>query len=875
VKAPDRNSSAATLETADGTLSSDTPLAFTDDFDPHGDMEVDLRGRAWVRVDLPPGEAAYQVVLTVGIRQAAPIEHCVDFRKHEPRALKNPFTLDRAHFDVRGPDGASLHDARIIKLRETGLDLSRTLEAALPEPAIAAELLVGATVQAPTAEAFDAHGAVVATARGKVDGSGTMLLTLTGARPFVRVHVQSAPSAAVLERLCWQVVNASQPHVHMHAFDGLDEIGHITLAGAAGSIASGTLRADRITAVRIDGANAALANLCWTSVASEAARGWHPVPGVAQPIALPVQHPDYPARAGPIDLAGSEQVGLGRVRYGSSAPWAGQNFAELHKQLISLVDGGPGVPMPDPSRAARNIAAAGNPSTPGVAEPHLASLHPLDVALLVSMHVPLAQILGISLPDTSARPGVDYDYLVVADQADVGGGSPQRMLQHLAASGFVGVDAWICFSVRRSAAAPLAVPAAPLAYALPGGTFRAAGVVANAPDVAAGAIALDWDVSRTVTGRLAASEPVLHHVWRADEGNGQAPVAGAALKWLTKQIPLLVTSPASAPLAPPSYPSDWPQRSLRFVDPMLDEGWYGYRLSAVDLFGRFSGLSSFGAWWQWTPRPDPEPWYYVDPPADRIVHASAVRILDKVAPPPPAAVEAWALDPDDAHVVFDAAYNAWRETLPQAMRATLVGLRVRWRWLTLQQRQAPDVAEFRVYYNPGDMPPVRWPDVNVWQQRCFVSAYNANVTPGTGDRTYEVFLPFGGAGVFAAGVPLAPTLVDPIAYAQVTVTAADTTAHSADRWPGGGLWAGRAGNESRTAPPRQIFRVWRQKPDAPPPVVDAPRVYATPADWHGTRSTRSAGGRPSESACTCCARWTKRCSRPTGSASRATISRRM
>ena len=800
------SSDATTVDIANATLSSDTPLTFTNDFDPHDASEVDLRGRGWVRVDLPLGEAACQIALTIGFRRAAPNQRCVNFAEQAPGALKNPFALEGAHFDVRGPDGASAPGARIIKLRKAGLDLSRTLEVALPEPAVAAELLFATTDHVTMAEALDAHGAVIDVARGKPDASGVVKLNLTAARPFARLRVASTPGAAVLERLCWFVAKAGETRVDVHAFDGLDEIQRLTLAGAVGATASTTLRADRITAVRIDGTDAALVELCWTPVTGDALRGWRPAPDVAQPIVLPVQHPDYPARAGPIDLAGSEQLGLGRVRYGPAGAWAGRNFADLHDQLVALVDGGPAKPMADPTRAARNIAAAGPPSTPGVAEPRLELLHPLDVALLVSMYAPLAQILGVSLPDTSAQPGVDYDYMIVADQTGVGGGKPQQMLQYLAASGFVGVDAWICFNVQRSAAAPLDAPSVPAAYALPGGTFRAGGVAASAPGVAAGAVGLDWDVSRTVTGRLAVGKPALYHVWRADEGNGAAPVA-ATLAWLTQQAPLLVTSPASAPLTPPSYPSDWPQRSLRLIDPALDEGWYGYRLSAIDLFGRFSGLSPFAAWRQWAPRPDPAPWYYVDPAADRVVNPAAVRILDKTRPPPPAAVEAWALDPVDPLVVADAAYVAWRRALPPAVRDTLVGLRVRWRWLTLQQRQAPDVGEFRVYYNPSATPPPGWPDVDVWRQRCFVSPYNANVTvAASGDRTY-------GFSCRSAEVVCSP-------MARRSADAGRSRCICADFGDRCGLHGplhrslarhrtlGRTCcNESPAAPPRQVFRV--------------------------------------------------------------------
>ena len=192
------------------------------------------------------------------------------------------------------------------------------------------------------------------------------------------------------------------------------------------------------------------------------------------------------------------------------------------------------------------------------------------------------------------------------------------------------------------------------------------------------------------------------------------------------------------------------------------------------------------------------------------------------------------LDPGDPLLLRDQTYDDWRAALPAAVRDTLVGLRVSWRWTAAQQRQAPDVSEFRVYYHPGTVPPQDWSQVAVWDMRCHVSAHGTGIADGNGDRTYEVLLTVPGtADPFAAGVPLVPTLADPIVYAQVTVSAADAIAGSGDRWPGGGLWASRAGNESRAASPVRIARVLREPSPPPEPVIDSDRVYASVADWHG------------------------------------------
>jgi hypothetical protein len=112
--------------------------------------------------------------------------------------------------------------------------------------------------------------------------------------------------------------------------------------------------------------------------------------------------------------------------------------------------------------------------------------------------------------------------------------------------------------------------------------------------------------------------------------------------------------------------------------------------------------------------------------------------------------------------------------------------------------------------------------------------YASSVTiDADGNRDYDVFLPMPiGQGAFATGVPLHPTRADPLLYANVTVTAADATVGAPDTWPGAGPLAGRSGNESRAASPVRVYRVLREPPPPPQPVVDSDRVYATPADWH-------------------------------------------
>ena len=92
---------------------------------------------------------------------------------------------------------------------------------------------------------------------------------------------------------------------------------------------------------------------------------------------------------------------------------------------------------------------------------------------------------------------------------------------------------------------------------------------------------------------------------------------------------------------------------LYAIDRALAEGWYSYQVNGIDIFGRHSPNSSAAEWYQWTPMPDPRPWYYRDPTEDTAIHLFAVGLLDKMSPPPPAGIEAYALDPQDPTVLKD------------------------------------------------------------------------------------------------------------------------------------------------------------------------------------------------------------------------------
>jgi len=490
----------------------------------------------------------------------------------------------------------------------------------------------------------------------------------------------------------------------------------------------------------------------------------------------------------------------------------------------------------------------------------------------------------------------------------------------------------------------------------------------------------------------------MYHLWRANLGNATTPSAPTRFDLLTKNWPVLVVDIANALAAP-----DWPSFPLHALDNALSDGWYGYQVSGIDIFGRHTPNSAAGVWRQWAPMPEPRPWYYADPPSNAVINSSAIRLLAKIAPPPPSGTEAFALDPADPTVIRDSVYNDWwtrlnnanwYNALTEAQKKNLLGLRVRWQWPQANIDQAPHTREFRIYYQPGTLnallgntetvtpagstesdvttdipnnapadsyvgatlyagddafvitsseadssllrvrvrnvgpkddiappsnspctiatPPAytsglvsvangsrvvtgdhtnwtaslkdmlfqvatderayriesvtsqselllaevytgvskgdrvysirhpRFVDYSTpgsWQRRFHVVALDQNWTPGTDAagrpvRNYEIILPVPEDPVHD-GLPLTASLVEPIVYAHVGVTAADDKSHTADDPKWTAPWANRTGNEGRVGPAAKVFRVLREAPPAPslPPMPE--RMLATRADQNG------------------------------------------
>lgn len=187
----------------------------------------------------------------------------------------------------------------------------------------------------------------------------------------------------------------------------------------------------------------------------------------------------------------------------------------------------------------------------------------------------------------------------------------------------------------------------------------------------------------------------------------------------------------------PSRPEDWPPFSLSAIDNGVTDGWYSYRVSGVDVFGRHSELSDPAAWHDWDP---------VERVDDDGPETFAIEVHDELPPPPPTGAEATVLDPADPEVETDSGD-------PE--------LRLRWQWTERHDSQAPDLSEFRVHYEPG--------------QFNAVTGEITAVTAGSDPRTSRVETTIGGGA-------------DPSAYVGGSLRAEGRSFHVVDSG-GDPLWA--------------------------------------------------------------------------------------
>lgn len=683
----------AVLNTPFGQVTSDRLLVFTDDFPAAGVAELDLRDRAYVRFALDTSHVAYKVEARIVFRKPQGKRTCVDLRLHGASAGPNPLMASHTRFEVHGRDGAPTAQTQILQ-RGTliGLDCGNRLDVALPCKASAADLTLACFSSPGRVTAFDASGNVVATASVPSPPGVPHLVHMSGP-DIVRLVVETKEDEALLLQICFTCAGdgGAAETVTVTALHGALAIFETSAHGTPGQVVTVSLEADAITAIELSGGDAALLDLCFYLVSQNATEGWELVPDFKTPMCLPVMHPQYPCSPQLTNETVSQSLALGRVHYGPSSVWAGPAFFELHTQLLDLVEDGPaGVPM---ALQQSLVAGTATPPDPDVGPPTMLEQFPLQLVLFAALHPAVAQMLGLYWVDKAVVANQSYDYLIVADHTGVGNRKAATVLSVIASAGFVNLDGYIVFNERYEPAPPFAPPGDVRAYALPGSTIAASdGSAVNGTNNAG----LTWKIEQLAPGVLAPGAALMYHVWRDDRENAAAPGPSGSYALVTPD-PVLVAEPALPPGVEPSRPLDWPPLRLHHIDRALADGWYSYRVSGIDIFGRHSKASADARWFQWAPVPKPRPWYYVDPPADSVLHPSAVRLLDKIGPPPPYAMEASALDPADPTLLRDAAYDTWFGSLTAAEQLDVIGLRVRWQWTDGHMRHAPDTREFRIY----------------------------------------------------------------------------------------------------------------------------------------------------------------------------------
>jgi hypothetical protein len=635
----------------------------------------------------------------------------------------NPFTEQDVRFEVSSPVGqvsfpggqtvpvASFASFVQFGIPPTGLrgpTIDIQLPCATTHVTMRFSRTISFTIEPPVhIEAFNEDGSLAKAFDDDPTVEGMLTFVIDGAA-IRRIHFETRSPNALLHEISFQcgAVAAAPTPIKISGFSGPGEVVEASASGAPGEVVLVTLPlTTTITALTFSSGNASLVDICYRPESQTDTFGWQEVPGFQYPTCLPVADTDYPCANKPATPSEAATLALSRVTYQAPVGWD-QQFPQLHDELVTLVHGGPtSTPMPareHPAMQGQSLSTSSE-DVPSIPE----GLRPLDLVLLASLHPAMAQMLGLYFADQSVLPNVAYDYLLLADQGGILGGTADAALDWIAFSDDrEKVDMELVHDQTAAVRPTIAPPAAPLAYALPGMATRAIdGTMQNG----VGNVGLGWplppDSAQPDPDRI-----IFYYPKRASLGLTAPSSQPALADYNVPLRPLLVSEPDDPEI--PQRSSDWPpwkilQRlangivvkltvPLYTVDGNLPEGWYSYRLAGQDLFGRHSVLGPPSEWYQWDPPQDiPAPWYY-QPTGYRSIHPYAVALLDKIPPPPPLGVEAWALDPLDRWLIKDQRYNAWR-----ALDANRVGLRVSWRWTLMQQIQAPDTTQFRIYYQPG------------------------------------------------------------------------------------------------------------------------------------------------------------------------------
>jgi hypothetical protein len=503
------------------------------------------------------------------------------------------------------------------------------------------------------------------------------------------------------------------------------------VSAGAGAVVKVSLEFDAIDEIRLTSGPVRLIDVCAVLTSDGIGQGWSMVPGFPGPgpgpvqpqaMLLPVQHPNYPLQVGGPDVNDSLSRALPRIRYGfpspqdatkiDTTPWTqGTAFSDLFQALVKIVQTGP----PAITDFVEDVPAAQDANDPTAPQLQSTQLSNLDLLLTAAVNPAAAQMLGLYWVDDQAVPGTSYDYMLVGDYKNAANGNASTILSLVAAADFSSIDAYVRIGVVTAASPSLAPPAHPRGYALP-----VTAVPPGVPGDAAGLVGLLWDVASPDNGadKIDPTESLLFHVWRKDFGRSLPPSApGSPDSYaLITSLPIAPGRPRTDDASDPErFLTGWPKFDLFAVDGPLVEGWYGYRISGIDIFGRYSGLSEAAVSLDIATEDIPASGTF-DP---------AVHLIDATPPPAPVNVRAWVLDPQDPFVLQDAVYTQWRSSLDPT-HASDVGLRVRWVWTGKEMQQAPDAKEFRVYIQPGSS----MTNANIaasWQQRIAVVGLNERI----------------------------------------------------------------------------------------------------------------------------------------------------
>ena len=209
---------------------------------------------------------------------------------------------------------------------------------------------------------------------------------------------------------------------------------------------------------------------------------------------------------------------------------------------------------------------------------------------------------------------------------------------------------------------------------------------------------------RTPLGKLKPDAPVMHRVRRAQIGDAEppAPVPPASHLPVSPHAPRRFRAQGCPRLNTP-VACICCRFSTDFIDVALTEGWYSYRVNAVEIGPVATAPQSSAAeWQQWTPCSRPETlvlrrcarlgcFEYTRDPAPRQAATTTAHRSGSL--------RAGSRDPQVIRASHTEARGGKFERSRKAVGDRT--FRVRWLWSSAQMRGVLDTAEFRVYFQSG------------------------------------------------------------------------------------------------------------------------------------------------------------------------------